>query len=57
VYDPTAIDEQLGCAILLRRMQELQAAAKPPVAPPPAPAANWFTSLISAILSIFKRKP
>jgi lysozyme family protein len=55
VYDPTAIDHQLGCAALLHRMQEIQDAAKPK--PPPATApTNWLTTLINAILSIFKRK-
>ena len=54
VYDPNAVDHQLGCAALLHRMQEIQQAKKP-AAPAPAPT-NWLASLIQAIVNIFKHK-
>jgi lysozyme family protein len=58
VFCETCIDHQLGCAVLLRRMQELQTAQKPQAqavnqnsSAVPAPAQpNWLASLINRII-------
>lgn len=70
IYDPNAVDKQPGCANLLKAMMALDpsitftgAKITPAPAPKPAPApqpvqqGNWLSALISAISSIFKRKP
>lgn len=66
VYDPNVVDRQPGCVNLLLEMMALDPSitftgAK--ITPPPIPAekplpaqSNWLSSLISAFVSIFKRK-
>ena len=59
VYDPNHVDKQLGCVAMLLSMMAIDptitftGAKITPSAPPPQP---WWVSLISAILSAFKRK-
>lgn len=61
-YDPNHVDQQLGVAPILMKLREDEAVKVPP--PPDVPAmdddrmpasTNWLASLITAILSIFKR--
>ncbi len=66
VYDPNVVDRQPGCVNLLLEMMALDPSitftgAK--ITPPPIPAekplsaqSNWLSSLISAFVSISKRK-
>lgn len=70
VYNPSVVDQQLGCAGLILAMKALdpsisftgvapQPVPQPPVLTPvplpPAPQ-NWLNVLVNALLSIFKRK-
>lgn len=71
VFDPNAVDKQLGCAGLIMAMMALDpsisfgAPARPPVDPPPrpiqiaapkpAPAPSAWGVFVSAILSPFRR--
>lgn len=70
-YDPNYVDRQPGCANLLKTMMKLDptitfTGAKPTISPVPTekpvpvpqPAqSGWLASLLSALASIFKRKP
>jgi lysozyme family protein len=71
VYDPNAIDKQLGCAGLILAMMSIDTSVridlKPPVsvpqpAPSPAPLPippapqSWVAGLVAAVLSFFKSK-
>lgn len=65
VYDPNAIDQQPGCAALIKTMmvldRSIQFGALAPVSPEPsppvspAPEPSFWGALISAILSLFKK--
>lgn len=69
VYDPNVVDSQLGCAGLLMEMMAIDPTItfteakivpppetqKPVPVPAPAPASIWGV-LLSALLSLFKRK-
>lgn len=69
VFDPNAIDRQLGCAGLILAMKAIDptisfapATTTVPPVPPPAPAptepakVGWFAQIVGALTSIFKRK-
>ena len=51
-YDPNHVDQQLGAAPLLMKLREKESLVKPV----PQPSRNWLAEIISAILSLFKRK-
>jgi lysozyme family protein len=72
VYDPNAIDQQLGCAGLLMAMMQIDPTITftgvtikpvipgpvlvPPVVTPVPPAPSGWAAFLSAILASFKRK-
>jgi lysozyme family protein len=70
VYDPNVVDEQLGCAGLLKAMilldssitftgsvvQEPKTDIKPPIVQQPETRQNVFVSLIETLLSLFRGK-
>jgi lysozyme family protein len=67
VYDPNAVDQQMGCAGLLKAMMALDPTITftgvtvvpkpidPPVQPKPVQT-SWLAALLSAILALFKGK-
>lgn len=70
VFDPTAVDKQLGCAGLVMAMMQLDlsirffgiGAVQPPIVPipdapmpQPKPESSWVTGLVSFLTAIFKR--
>lgn len=69
VYDPSVVDEQLGCAGLLKAMitldsgitftgavREPKVDTKPTVVPQPEISQNIFVSMLNALLSLFAQK-
>jgi lysozyme family protein len=59
VYDPEAVDHQIGCAALLKRMKELQGVRPVPTPTPvpvPVPSVPWWRVIIDFMLPIFRRR-